>query len=252
MCLVVITHPVINGRQLLVIAANRDEYHERPAEPLHWWPDQPHIAAGRDRRAHGTWLGVRRDGRFAVVLNGRNGAEPPPSTPRSRGELVTRWLTPPAPQAATLQREAPAYADFHCLVGDGEAIHFLSRSQSVAQVATTPVACGNYGIEAAGPRVERAASAITAACAGSTDPVADLFAALADRSAPVAEVAADAPIGMGDTRPVFIAGERFGTRCSSVVVIDPGRRGAFHERRFDDQARLVGERTLAWPMPRDR
>lgn len=249
MCLVVIAHTVINGRSTLVIAANRDEYHERPAEALHWWPDHADIAGGRDRRAGGTWLGVRRDGRFATVLNGT--AEQPPSAPRSRGELVTRWLTRPEPRAATLQGDAMAYAGFHCLLGDREQIHYLQGSSAAPCTVVAPVACGNGGIDAAGPRVERAASAVTSACTVTSDPAPQLFAALADRSPPVTHTAGegnDPEAVPGDTRPVFIVGEPFGTRCSSVVMITPGHRAAFHERRFDGQGGLVGERTLAWPL----
>lgn len=252
MCLVVIARPVINGRPTLVIAANRDEYHERPADPLHWWPDHAGIAGGRDRRAGGTWLGVRRDGRFAAVLNGR--AERPPSAVRSRGELAIRWLAHPEPRAAALQADAMAYAGFHCLVGDSARLHYLQRSASAPVTLAVPVACGNAGIDAAGPRVERAASAVAAACAtAGGDPVPDLFAALADATAPAPTAANadgenDAGAGPGDVRPVFITGEAFGTRCSSVVMIAPGHRAAFHERRFDGQGALMDERTLAWPL----
>src|SRR4029453_769230 len=98
MCLAVIAvdaHP----RIALVLAANRDEYHARPAVPAAWGHDGAFggVLAGRDLMAGGTWLGVRRDGRFALVTNVRDGRAHDPAA-RSRGELVPRILdaaTPP-------------------------------------------------------------------------------------------------------------------------------------------------------------
>ena len=63
MCLLVLAwqaHP----RYRLVVAANRDEYHERPAAALAKWPPPAAFIAGRDLRAQGTWLAVDRERRF--------------------------------------------------------------------------------------------------------------------------------------------------------------------------------------------
>ena len=82
----------------LLLAANRDEYHARPAAPAAWWPT-PAILAGRDLSAGGTWLGVARDGRFAALTNFRDPARPQRTAP-SRGDLVPATLAArlPAPQ----------------------------------------------------------------------------------------------------------------------------------------------------------
>jgi len=60
MCLVLVAHRV-HPRYPLVLAANRDEFYERPTAPLQVWPDAPEIVAGRDLRGGGTWLGVLED-----------------------------------------------------------------------------------------------------------------------------------------------------------------------------------------------
>ena len=90
MCLVAIawkTHP----RWSLVVAANRDEWRDRPAAPAGWWADAPGVLAGRDLRAGGTWMGVTRDGRFAAVTNFRDPSDKRGDA-RSRGELVAEFL----------------------------------------------------------------------------------------------------------------------------------------------------------------
>jgi uncharacterized protein with NRDE domain len=78
MCLIVFAwqqHPKAG----LLLAANRDEFHARPAAPAGFWPDAPQILAGRDLEAQGTWLGISRSGRFAAITNIR---DPGPARPR--------------------------------------------------------------------------------------------------------------------------------------------------------------------------
>src|SRR5450631_2946276 len=95
MCLILIVwrkHP----QYPCLIAANRDEFHARAAEPAHWWPDRPQILAGRDLAAGGTWLGVTRTGRFAALTNYRSAQQSRTDVP-SRGRLVTDALESPRP-----------------------------------------------------------------------------------------------------------------------------------------------------------
>src|SRR5437660_11158802 len=90
MCLLVLAWQAA-PRYRLAVAANRDEYHERPAQALAKWPEPPGIIAGRDLRASGTWLGVDPERRFGVVTNFRE-LQPPRSGAPSRGELMPRYL----------------------------------------------------------------------------------------------------------------------------------------------------------------
>ena len=126
MCLVVFAwraHP----RYPLVVAANRDELHARPAEPMHWWPDAPDLLAGRDLQAGGTWLAVGRNGRFATVTNFRErfrsvrGKE-------TRGRLVRDFVEgsdAPLDFAATL--EPDRYAGFCLLAADRDGLGYTSN-----------------------------------------------------------------------------------------------------------------------------
>ena len=66
MCLIVLAWKKLPGHPL-VVAANRDEFHGRPASPAAFWSDKPSILAGRDLEAKGTWMGVARNGRFPMV-----------------------------------------------------------------------------------------------------------------------------------------------------------------------------------------
>ncbi|BAD60270.1 NRDE family protein [Nocardia farcinica] len=101
MCLVLLgwrAHPDYR----LIVAANRDEFYTRPAEPARWWPEVPGLLAGRDLGAErrepgappGTWLGLAAIGphsRFAAVTNVRN-PDDQRADARSRGALLMDFL----------------------------------------------------------------------------------------------------------------------------------------------------------------
>src|SRR5256886_17422440 len=102
MCLLVLAWQAA-PRYRLVVAANRDEYHERPAAALAKWPPPAALIAGRDLRAQGAWLAVDRERRFGVVTNFRELQPPRPGAP-SRGELIPRYLNAPALAVSAQQR----------------------------------------------------------------------------------------------------------------------------------------------------
>ncbi|RZJ88461.1 MAG: hypothetical protein EON88_21285, partial [Brevundimonas sp.] len=83
----------------LVLAANRDERHDRASAPLARWTDAPTVLGGRDLVSGGTWLGVSNEGRLAVVTNLHTGAPPDPQAP-SRGQLLKDLLTGTDPALA--------------------------------------------------------------------------------------------------------------------------------------------------------
>ena len=105
----------------LVIAANRDEFLDRPTVPLARWktPAGQRIISGRDLRAGGTWFGISPGGRVAFLTNFRELDALP--APRSRGELVTRWLESSGDAEdflTPLAADPVAFAGFNLVLGD--------------------------------------------------------------------------------------------------------------------------------------
>lgn len=74
----------------LIVLANRDEFYERPALPMHWW-EHPAILAGKDLQSHGTWLAFNQKGHFAGITNYRNIHLTKQYT-RSRGEIIPQFF----------------------------------------------------------------------------------------------------------------------------------------------------------------
>ena len=127
MCLILVAWKALQVHPL-VVAANRDEFHARPAAPAGFWEDRPGILAGRDLEARGTWMGISREGRFAAVTNYRGAREP--RAVESRGALVTRFLEDAQPAGdyiARLARQSSAYSGFNLLAADGEALWWISN-----------------------------------------------------------------------------------------------------------------------------
>ncbi|MGY8795090.1 MAG: NRDE family protein, partial [Woeseiales bacterium] len=126
MCLVVFAWQV-HPKFPLVIAANRDELHSRPTQALHWWADEPTLLGGRDLQAGGTWFSVARNGRIATVTNYRE-SHTRQSSRRSRGELVTQFLTgEKSPNDYASNIPIDNYAGFNLLVADQNELCYLSN-----------------------------------------------------------------------------------------------------------------------------
>lgn len=134
----------------LLVAANRDELRSRPSRPpARHWPDRPHVTAGLDLMAGGSWLGVNEDGLMAAVLN-RRGTLGPADGKRSRGELVLDALDH---SEAYLAAEAlsgldpRAYRPFNLVVADA-ADAFWVRHAGDGPVRAFPLAPGTTFLEA--------------------------------------------------------------------------------------------------------
>ncbi len=166
MCLLVVgwnSHPDYR----LVIAGNRDEFHERPAAALGWWNDGPPVLAGRDLKASGTWLGLARDGRFGIVTNFRD-VDPPPAGAPSRGELVPRYLRGPLTAdryLADLEGTAQSYGGFNLLLGGPQSLLYFSNRGDAPPRALAPGVYGlsNQWLDTPWPKLTRTRARFTGA-----------------------------------------------------------------------------------------
>jgi uncharacterized protein with NRDE domain len=234
MCLVVAAVESSSHYPLL-FAANRDERHARPTAYADWWAPDRTIFGGRDLVAGGSWLGVDRRGRLAAVTNFRD--TEPTAAPRSRGALVADYLAGSMTSAAfgeTLERSGREYGPFSLLLYERGNLHYASnRAPPTAQLDRGVHALSNaaYGVE--WPKVRSARSAMQQLLEA-PDPLAGLFALLAERSE---EPSFEARYRASH----FVLGEVYGTRCSTVVLIDPRGNVTFAERSFDSAGRQTHE-----------
>jgi uncharacterized protein with NRDE domain len=246
LCLIVLAWQARQGLPLLV-AANRDEWRERPAAPAHWWPDHPQVFAGRDLQARGTWMGVTRGGRFAAVTNFRDPSDRR-STARSRGELVTQFLlsrdTPREFMVALVERAAQ-YNAFNLIAGDGGSLwYFGSRAGQARAIPPGVHGLSNHVLDEPWPKVIRAREAMKDALA-QPDPSADLFNLLADRTGAPDHTLPQTGVSPEWERrlaPPLITGEDYGTRCSTVVAFAAFGAISFEERTLGVAGNVVDRR----------
>lgn len=205
----------------LIVAANRDEFHHRPAQAARFWPEASALLAGRDLAAGGTWLGITRTGRFAALTNVREPGVAPGS--RSRGLLVSGFLQgmdSPQAYAAAVATAGADYSGFNLLVGDAGSLWWVSNRAPAPMPVTPGVhALSNHLFNTPWPKVQRARDGLAAALPAPTPEA--LFALLADdRAAPDDELP-DTGVGLAMERllsPPFIRSGGYGTRCSSVLL----------------------------------
>ena len=246
MCLLIFAwrqHP----RYPLVLAGNRDEFHERPAGPAGWWSSPPGLLAGRDLQAGGTWLGVTRGGRFGVVTNFR---EPDRDTSgsRSRGELVVDFLsTPlsPAEWAAELATRQDEYGGYNLIVGDTEGIRYLTnRGEDVHDLPPGVYGLSNHRLDTPWPKVVTAKEGLVNAIGEMRLAREPLFRILADRETAADGELPDTGLPLDWERKLssaFIVSPRYGTRVSTVMLIDESGEMEFEERRFNAAGEQTGE-----------
>jgi uncharacterized protein with NRDE domain len=237
----------------LLLAANRDEYHGRPARPLAPWPEDAAVAGGRDLEAGGSWLGLSRRGRFAAVTNVR---EWPPQSgwPRSRGDLVREFLLGdrPAPDfAASCLAHGDDYAGFNLLLGDASGFWYCSNRRGSPLRQLQP---GCYGLAngVLGDEWPKTRSGVAALQQLLAEPTPDgLLELLADRTPAADAELPDTGIGLEMERrlaPRFIVGDDYGTRASTALMVTADGAATLLEQNFSAGGRADGRYRIDWRL----
>lgn len=228
-----------NPKFELAIAANRDEFHQRPSAAAGAWADHPHVFGGRDLSQKGSWLAVSTEGRLAAVTNVRRMVPPNPGTP-SRGKLVADFLAgeaSAADHAQALAEDAGNFAGFNLLLYDGEALLFVTNAPEFRIEALAPGihTISNATLDTPWPKSKRLHAALEAWSKDSWESFAPLFKVLADRT-PAGDTELPST-GMGKSMekmlsPPFIVSPNYGTRCNTVIGFGEGKID-FWEKRFE-------------------
>ncbi|MEY2689776.1 MAG: hypothetical protein RL375_3975 [Pseudomonadota bacterium] len=272
----------------LVLAANRDEFFERPSAPMAWWDaggeqDARPILAGRDLRGGGTWLGLNRQGRLALLTNIRTGRGSPPGVP-SRGELVVDWLASNASIDSLHDRaRARGHVDYNLVTADlgapsgglsaagptgpdtTPAWHWTSSTCERPEPIVTAedghvFALSNGRLDEPWPKLVALRSRLGEAVRGArsdrpAELIGQVFAALADDRRASDEQLPSTGVPLPVERMLssaFIRSEdgRYGTRCSTVLLLQRSVGARVIERSFDRQGQISGQidiRLPGWP-----
>lgn len=230
--------------QPLIVAANRDEFYARPSLPLAAWPEAPHVHAGRDLEAGGTWLGIGANGRFAALTNIRDPQQPP--SRKSRGELVAGFLLGGQSiddYLSDVVARSQEYAGFNLLIGNANELwHFNAQESEAVMLPPGVYGLSNAGLDTPWPKLLKARAALEEVLA---DPQPQALLALLNdpQTAPFAELP-DTGVGLATETllsSVFIASPTYGTRASTALIVQADGTRLMVERSFGPYGGHLGE-----------
>lgn len=242
MCLILFGYKV-SEKYPLIFAANRDEFFHRPTAPMHFWETTPNILAGKDLEQGGTWFGVHKNGAFAALTNYRDPAAIRSEAP-SRGEIIIDFLEsghPPLPYFTAFKEKAGAYNGFNLLFGNTEELFWFSnREPSIKKIPPGIHGLSNQFLNTPWPKVETGKKALQQCISGPVTPDA-LFSILSDASVPDDSLLPHTGVGLEWERilsPLFIHSETYGTRSSTVMLMDKNGNIEITERTHDHENKL--------------
>jgi len=238
MCLIIFSYDM-HPRYRLILAANRDEDYNRPTAPLSFWDDAPGIFAGRDLKHNGMWLGVSRTGRIAAITNFREPDFRIANAP-SRGLLVGDFLVSkqsPQNYIEHVKSMGHEFNGFNLFVGDrSELFYYSNRGNSIKKIKPGLYGVSNRFLDTPWPKVVKGKAGLKKLLdkTEKIDPE-DIFGTLKDSSCPPDNVLPDTGIGLTWERilsPLFITSKSYGTRSSSIILMERSDKITFLERTF--------------------
>lgn len=247
MCLItfrIAAHPTYK----LVLAANRDEAYNRPTADAHFWPTYPSLLAGQDLEANGTWMGMTKSGKIAAITNCHDQAGnvdeqtyTADSAKKSRGKIVTDYLTSDWTPEAYLEHlvaEKHAYQPFNILLGDiNQLYHFNSREAAFSLLTKGTHSVSNATLNTPWPKVRKTKQTLDALLTEESLFLEDLFQMMHDATPAKDEELPSSPLPLELKRQVsanFIQTKDFGTRSTTVLLVDHQNNVTFVERIYQN------------------
>ncbi len=247
MCLILLGYKV--SRQYpLIFAANRDEFFLRPTQPMHAWKSPPFLIAGKDLKQGGTWFGVHRNGTFAALTNFRDPGAVQQDAP-SRGEIIVDFLEsgqPPLIYFKKFKEKARAYNGFNLIFGDLKNLFWYSNKEKpIKSTEPETIEPGIHGLsnkflDTPWPKVASGKKALEQQIASTITPES-LFSILKDRTFPDDTLLPDTGVGLEWERilsPLFIQSPTYGTRSSTVMLINQQGKITLVERTWNPEDSL--------------
>ena len=232
----------------LVIAANRDEFHARPTAASGFWDNYPHVVAGRDLQAKGTWMGVTRNGKVAALTNIR-APETIKADAISRGGLVANWLIDEALEQPTylkaLRANRDQYNGYNLVYGNVKSLAVYNNFEDTHATLTEGVyGLSNANLTTPWPKVSKGIASLTHYVSQNNKPDTEaLFALLKDEAKAPDSSLPNTGIGYEWEKrlsSIFIQSPEYGTRTSTLLLVDSHQQIHWYERTFNARGDVVG------------
>ncbi|MGQ8363809.1 NRDE family protein [Glaciecola sp. 1036] len=232
----------------LIIAANRDEFHARPTLASHWWQPESHLLAGKDEMASGSWMGINRRGNIAAITNIRApGRERPNAV--TRGKLVIDYLQQ-SPDFETYSTQLAAtkdsYNGYNLLFGSFNNLYVYNNFENAVQSLTTGVyGLSNAMLNTPWPKLDFGKQTLAEYCQSSSPlQKQHLFELLRNQTPAEDERLPKTGVPIEWERKlssIFIKTDDYGTRSSTVLLVDQDKHVYWEEHSFNNQGKIVNE-----------
>ncbi len=234
----------------LVLAANRDEFYDRPARPMDIWPEHPHILAGKDLQAGGTWLGVSKSGYFAMITNYRDMRQPTKPQAPSRGKLVLDYLTglfEPKKYLQALHADANRYNGYNIILGTlTDPWYYSNQTNKIIRLGTGIYGLSNALLDTPWPKVRRGKERFKQILAEKNIDKEALFTMMRDSTPAADDELPDTGLDYEKEKAlssVFIRLPGYGTRNTTLLLLDKNGHVSLIERTYipDQEAQMDRE-----------
>ncbi|HRP90558.1 MAG TPA: NRDE family protein [Edaphocola sp.] len=239
MCILALAYQV-HPEFPLVLITNRDEFYARKTERAHFW-EKENILAGKDLEAGGTWLGIHKNGRWALLTNFRDINNIKNNAP-SRGQLALDFLR--SKNTATdylqdLQKKAQQFNGFNLLLSDGLGLyHYANTSDKITKLNAGFYSLSNALLDTPWPKTQKLKAGLEQAIRQNNFKKDFLFSLLRDEEKAKIHELPQTGLSLKleeAMSSIFIQTPVYGTRCSTLLLVDKNGKTHFTERGFDDK-----------------
>lgn len=253
MCLIIFSLNAHPGYKLIV-AANRDEFYARKTSVAGYWDDQPHVLGGRDLEAGGTWMAINSNGKVSMVTNYRDPNHISASSP-SRGHLVSDYVVSvqsPLPYLERVAAKGSLYNGFNLIVGNPNELYYYSNyGNGIAPIAPGLHGLSNHLLDTPWPKVKRGLIRLGEVMEATSINPDDLLDVLYDDRLARDEELPDTGVGLERERAlssIFIKSNGYGSRCSTVLLVDRKDEVQFTERVYNTLDFTFETRTFSFQI----
>ncbi len=237
MCLIIFSYKN-HSKYPLIIAANRDEYYSRPTKPADFWEDHPTICGGIDEKFSGTWLGITQTGTIGMITNYRN-----PNSHReglhSRGLLIKSYLTGKMSDdkfISNIQTTKDDYNGYNLLFGNMNNFYWYSNTvDEIKKITPGIFGLSNHLLDSPWPKVMRGKKLLSQCMERPEMEISAIMDILKDREIPDDAKLPATGVGLEIERvlsPIFITSPIYGTRSSTVILVDENGEVTFREDTY--------------------
>ncbi len=242
MCLLLLSYKT-NPNYKLVIAANRDEFYDRPTALLHNWENHSELFAGKDLKEQGTWLGITKKGKIAAITNYRDMTKIKSNAP-TRGKIVTDFLLNkilPEEYSITLIETSDIYNGYNLIYGHIDNLFYFSNiSKRPVKLSAGIFGLSNHFLDSPWPKVVKSKKLFSKILQEPNPSKNKLFELLKDNEIYPDETLPETGLGIELERmvsPIFTATEKYGTRSSSVIFVDFENNVDFTEKSYNSKSK---------------